>query len=107
MNLVDFAILCLATWRISSLLVDETGPFDMFLKLRELVGITHDEYKRVAEIPDRFLPQLLSCMWCTSVWVGFTVSVFYFLLGGVSFWMLFPLTLALSAGAIMLSSSIR
>lgn len=98
MNLVDFIVLCLATWRVSSLLVAETGPFDMFLKLREAVGITHDEDKKVAVIPERFLPQLLSCMWCTSVWVGFLLTIFHNILPYISAWIVFPL--ALSAGAI-------
>lgn len=100
MSLVDFIILCLATWRISSLLVAETGPFDVFLKLREAVGITHDEDKKVAVIPERFLPQLLSCMWCTSVWVGFTWVLLFLLLPQVALWI--ALGFAVSAGAIFL-----
>lgn len=100
MNLTEFVVLCFATWRISSFLVNETGPFDVFMKMREAVGITHDEDKKVAVIPERFLPQLLSCMWCTSVWVGFMWVLLFLLFPQAAFWI--ALGFAVSAGAIIL-----
>lgn len=69
MNIHILALFGLATWRVSSLLVNEAGPFHVFRKLREITGITHiDEVPTM--IPDRFFAQLLSCVWCSSVWVG-------------------------------------
>jgi len=81
MELIDFLIYGLATWRLSSLLVREDGPFSLFGKLREWTGIEHDENGDVEMIPERFLPELLSCVWCCSIWV----ALFWLL-----FWMLLP-----------------
>lgn len=53
-----FVIGALAVWRLSSLVVSEDGPFDMFTRLRSV----------------RALDGLTSCLWCTSVWAaGFVV----------------------------------
>lgn len=58
-----FAILGLATWRVSSLITSETGPFRVFERLRRRVGV--DEPGEVTGLQD-----LLSCVWCLSIWVG-------------------------------------
>lgn len=97
-DLVTFLALCLATWRISSLLADEIGPWDVFVKLRELTGITHDESKRILTIPFHFLPQLISCVWCNSIWVGAGWTTLWAAMGR---YVLIPaLPFALSAFAI-------
>jgi hypothetical protein len=100
MTLVAVIILSLATWRISSLLTKEAGPFAVFKRARELTGITHDDNGDIVMIPDRFFAQLLSCVWCTSVWVA---------IGWVILWVILPqacvyvaLPFALSAAAIVL-----
>jgi len=77
----ELVIFGLATWRIASLLVQEDGPFYMFYRLREKVGIGHDENRKVFMIPDRFFAQVLSCVWCSSIWVGF---------GWLAFWLWTP-----------------
>jgi len=69
--MIELIVYSLATWRIASLLVNETGPGNMFLKLRERVGIRHDSSGNVAAIQDGFLAGVFSCVWCCSVWVGF------------------------------------
>ena len=69
MNLVNFIIFGLATWRVSNLLVNEAGPFDVFTKIRERAGIEHVDGVPTI-VPDKFFAQLLSCVWCTSIWVG-------------------------------------
>lgn len=60
----------LATWRVSSLFVKEGGPGNVFLHIRELTGIEHDDQGNVTIIPDGFFPSLLSCVWCCSLWVA-------------------------------------
>lgn len=70
MNFLDLIIFALATWRISTMLVREDGPFFVFKKIREISGITHDQVGRVLTVPDRLFAGLLSCVWCTSVWVS-------------------------------------
>jgi hypothetical protein len=68
--MMEFIIYGLATWRISSLLVNEAGPGNFFRRLREWTGIEHDEGGAVTVIPDGFWSSLLSCIWCASLWVG-------------------------------------
>lgn len=101
MNLLEFIVLALATWRISSMLVDEPGPFRIFIRIRELTGIKHDMDDNVAMIPDGFLPGILSCVWCTSIYIGLFWTLMY-LLCGYSFYLALPF--ALSAAAALLSS---
>jgi len=100
-NLLEFIVLALATWRISSMLVDEPGPFRIFIRIRELTGIKHDMDDNVAMIPDGFLPGILSCVWCTSIYIGLFWTLMY-LLCGYSFYLALPF--ALSAAAALLSS---
>lgn len=89
---MTYILLALATWRIASLLVNEEGPFRVFEKLREKVGI-HKE-----EIRDGFLPGVLSCVWCCSMWVGGIWTLVWFFFPSVVEWLALPF--ALSAVAI-------
>ena len=66
-DLVQLITLGLATWRISSMLVSERGPFDMFIKLRNKMGFVHDDAGHVIGRPDG---NVLSCLWCTSIYVA-------------------------------------
>ncbi len=65
MDLLSEALLIgLAAWRVAALLSYEKGPFDVFLKLRNVLGFTHGDDGSVTAWPDRFLPNLFSCVWC-------------------------------------------
>lgn len=110
MDVLDLLIYILATWRISSLLVNEDGPWFIFERLRTWSGIYYhtlsknyhvdpDEYIKV--VPDKFLPQLLSCVWCCSIWAGIVFVIFIRLSPWGAFY--FALPFALSAGAIVLN----
>lgn len=70
MTFLTIFIYILATWRVASLFVKEKGPGDIFLHIREMAGIQHDEDKEIFMVPDGFLPGLLSCIWCASLWVA-------------------------------------
>lgn len=50
----------LATWRVTSLLVKEPGPYRVFARLRE-----HHR--------DNEIGKALECVWCTSVWVAIVI----------------------------------
>jgi len=41
-----------------------------FKWIRERFGIIHDEDDNVVGIPDTFFGELLSCVWCSSIWVS-------------------------------------
>lgn len=98
-ELTLFLIFGLATWRIASLLVQESGPGDIFVKVREGFGFTHDSKKHKVIIPDGFWGDLLSCVWCCSLFVAAGWVLFYALLPGLAVWT--ALVFALSALAIL------
>lgn len=77
LNWLDIVILGLATWRITSLLVKEAGPFRMFIRLRELTGIQHDEDDNIFMVPGNVFAGILSCVLCCSVWVGIGMTILY------------------------------
>lgn len=79
----------LATWRLTSLLYREDGPFDVFGKVRDLAGVRYDEMSK--PFSDSQVGKALTCFWCTSIWAGLIVgrgSIFR--------------ALAYSAGAILI-----
>lgn len=73
MILLDVLLVGLATWRVSSLIIAETGPFRVFAWIRHLVRAD-----RPGELSG--LAELFSCVWCMSVWIG-GLSVLLLLLG--------------------------
>ena len=105
MSLFSFVILCLATWRISSLLVQEDGPFFIFRKIRELSGIKHDSDGDIFEVPETFFSGILSCVWCCSVWTAFFVWIFWLIFRDIL--IMIALWPAISAGTIILDSKIN
>lgn len=103
--LSHLVIYILAVWRISSLFVRESGPFRMFVFIREQAGIQHDESGTPWLIPDNFTAQLLGCVWCFSLWVGFVFIALIDL--APEFMLKFSIIFAFSAGAILLDSFIQ
>jgi len=82
---IDFILCVLAVWRITHLVTDEDGPFDIVVRFRKLFG-------------QGFWGNLLDCFYCLSLWVSMP---FAFALGnnwtdGIIIW------LALSGGACLL-----
>ena len=88
--------MALATWRVSSLLVFEEGPFLILSRIRNLAGVYYDEYSEPQG--KNVVSRALLCVWCISLWVaiGFTVLYFY----DLAFWVALPF--ALSAAAIII-----
>jgi len=80
MDIITLLILSLATWRISSLLTQEDGPYQILLTIR-------------------LKTQLFDCVWCMSVWVGLIISAGW-LWQPLTMWLCLPF--ALSAIAIMI-----
>jgi len=52
------------------MLVKESGPFDVLVKLRELTGVTHYDDGSVESFSS-YTP--LGCVWCTSVWTSLLI----------------------------------
>lgn len=99
MNPVDVVIMALALWRVSSLLVNERGPFDAFLRLRSWAGIAHDDGgEPVSFDAHSYLAGLLFCVWCTSMVAALALAVLYMAYPAGAVWVSLPF--ALSALAI-------
>lgn len=85
MSIVPFVAGVLAVWRLTHLVVEEDGPWDVFLKLRELARRAGVE-------------RLFGCFLCFSVWAAVPVA----LLLSRQWREVLLLILALSGGAILL-----
>ena len=71
-----FIVLTLAVFRLTRMLIVDDGPFDVFRKMREAVGIVNGGGLTV--ITRRWIwSGLLSCHWCLSVWVAFPAALLW------------------------------
>lgn len=105
MYAADLLVIALAVWRISSLLTSEYGPWHIFVHIRERFGIVHNGNGRPAQWPETFMGELLTCVWCISLYVGFILTVLYLLTGSIIVWICLPF--ALSAFAILVNKQVR
>jgi hypothetical protein len=71
--LIAILIGSVVTWRITLLITEEDGPFDIFANFRDLIGIKYDEFSN--SYGTNVLSKLFSCYKCTSVWIGWLVAV--------------------------------
>ena len=63
-----FLIYALATWRLSHMLANERGPFDVLGKLRSAAGVGYEVDGGI--VAETELARLATCVWCSSVWVA-------------------------------------
>lgn len=98
-GLVKLVVGILATWRLTSLICYESGPFDVFEKIRWHVGVYFEDEQGVSLT---FWGRLLSCLWCTSIWIATLVTMVLL----TKHWhILIPF--ALSAGSIIIHEGIN
>lgn len=95
-----FIITILATWRFTHLIQNEKGPLKIFVRLRSLFGILHDEEDIPYLYPDNIIAPLFSCMWCMSIWT----SLFCTLIILIEPILLVPL--AVSGGTLLLQLAV-
>lgn len=95
--MIEIVVLALATWRLTSLLVWEDGPFEIFAKLRYRLGVRYDE-QSIAYGTNWFAKGVV-CPACASVWFGFLWAIAYWIYPH-TWWV--ALSFALSTGAIVL-----
>jgi hypothetical protein len=88
MNPLDFLVLSLATWRISSLLANEDGAWNIFGRLRYKSGVWYDEYSN-KNVNNEFAAQL-SCIWCVALWVGAILSMLHYFIPALTFLIALP-----------------
>jgi len=82
----------LATWRLSSLLVHEDGPWNLLVKFRDLVGVDYDTFNEA--YGKNVLAEMLTCVWCTSPWMAALLYAASHLWPEVLTWVMFPLALS-------------
>ena len=81
MATLTFLLNFLAVARLSFLVVDEPGPFNVFSKIREKFGlvviIKEDEQEEKVKFVDdtasefyKLMQGILDCKWCASVWMS-------------------------------------
>ena len=94
---VILLVLALSTWRITSLLVNEEGPRNILVKFRYFIGVRFDENSEPYGL--NVLADALTCVWCTSPYIGLFVWVSWLVFGQPVIIVLMPL--AISAAAIL------
>lgn len=118
MNIENFLIICLATWRIASLLADEHGPYRVLERIRFLLGVyyiardgnvvkTYSQFSELSEhdkadcvrIAEGQVAQAITCVWCSSVWIATALVLLFLWFGQPVVWVLLPFSV--SAGAIL------
>jgi len=100
---VDFVLLSLATWRLTSLVVKEDGPWDILARLRHGVGVRFNERSQPYGL--NVLGGVFACMWCASVWVGAAMALGFWLAPTAIRFLCLPL--ALSAAALIVERMAR
>lgn len=84
--------MALATFRMSSLIADEDGPFGLLEWARSLVGVKRDE-KGEPYGTNNFAAGV-ACQWCNSLWIGFVLTVSYMNFKEITLWVAFPFALS-------------
>ncbi len=98
---MNLLIAALATWRLTTLLVNEDGPLDMLVKFRSFIGIEWDAQSE--PYGTNFIAEAFTCVWCLSIWIGAVVAIF---IAPTIAW--YPVyALALSAAAIIIEETIN
>ncbi|KKL69780.1 hypothetical protein LCGC14_2111500 [marine sediment metagenome] len=72
-TLLELGAAALATWRLAVLTVYDTGPFRLFVRLRERLGFVYNDDGDVVSWPDNWLVSLITCVWCMSFWTTLAV----------------------------------
>lgn len=101
-----YLFLALATWRTAAMLVKEDGPFFIFYRLRVRAGLMYDQNHEVLLlVPDTFFAQLLSCVWCATMWTGIGWTLLYILSPDIALYISLPF--ALSAVGILFDKVVQ
>lgn len=113
-KVIEFLIMALTVWRISSIIVREEFVFSLAQKMRTALGVIGYEYleemqdetfiKRYEDYESHLQPTWISrgitCLWCVSFWIGLLFGLAYMYVYGVDVYNL-CLPFALSGFAII------
>lgn len=98
---MEITILALTCWRITNLICNEGGPFNMFGHFRAACKRLHCKYKICTLFN---LEEWSTCEWCMSIWVGGGLTLGYLLIPN---FMYFCIPFALSTITIALKFIIQ
>lgn len=77
MNAIDLIIICFATVRLTNLFMYDSGPYDIFEKLRQWAGIIDGSLYLDGKYS--LIGNILICHYCTSIYMAiFAATMFYF-----------------------------
>jgi len=105
----NLILLAIATWRLSSLIRDEDGPYDIFDRFRNYAGITEVwdiDGERELLSNGTLLADIIKCFWCLSVWVAGVTCLLAVVLRLITLQEFIFFTLATSAIAIYIEKKI-
>lgn len=100
MSLVDFVVLALATWRVSSIVSQEDGPWGVYGRLRYVLGVRQGQ--NLEDYPANVLGEQVMCMWCIPGLVALGWTLAYWIAGEAA--VLAALPFALWAVAVWIHS---
>lgn len=69
----DFLIKALATFRLTHMIREEEGPFEIVYAIRQWLGITLENKIVSHGLRGEIARAILICFWCASVWVALFV----------------------------------
>lgn len=90
---LDLLLFGIASWRLTILLVRDTGPWGVFSWLREATGVKYDEY----DYPygTNAISRGLLCVNCTSVWIGVLFVALLYLFSPIAYGLAYVLWLSM------------
>lgn len=100
-NPVSFMIVALAVWRITHMVNEEDGPFDVIVKLRMKLGTEYDWENN--EVGTTWISTGVLCHMCVSFWVGLLGALV--LVNPANVLTFFVVGLALSAMSCFINSA--
>lgn len=78
--MAELVTLALAAWRLAHMLVDESGPGAVFVRLRHRAGLRMmpvrnlDSSWSTVQVITTPVAELFTCVWCMSVWTAALLS---------------------------------
>jgi len=105
MEIIRLLLIPLATWRMYRIFSTDTGPHEIFRKLRVKLGVKYAKKEDGSvdwehwSTPDGSLAEGITCCWCASMWWGALLT----LLGLFApAWIFFLVAVSLNASALCL-----
>lgn len=108
MTLLELSLIAmLSTYRLTLMLNSESGPAEIFSRIRTKLGVRYNEHSN--PYGTNWVAEGVLCFYCLSVWIAFAVVAvlgFAALLGHIEagVYLLFPF--ALSGGAVYLKKAV-